>query len=49
VRSPVYYRLERGQDSKEMSGYIHLKEFNALAKRDLLTGMLLFVHLLIYS
>lgn len=39
VRSPVYYRLERGQDSKEMSGYIHLKEFNALAKRDLLTAM----------
>lgn len=39
VRSPVYYRLERVQDSKELSGYIHLKEFNALAKRDILIAM----------
>lgn len=39
VRSPVYYRLERIQDSKQLSGYIHLKEFNALAKRDILIAM----------
>lgn len=39
VRSPVYYRLERVQDSKQLTGYIHLKEFNALAKRDLVTGI----------
>lgn len=40
VRSPVFYRLERVPGSKEMTGFIKLKEFNALAKRDLLTGML---------
>jgi len=45
VRSPVYYRLERVQDSKQLSGYIHLKEFNALAKRDILIGILPFIPL----
>lgn len=49
VRSPVYYRLERGQDSEQLSGYIHLKEFNALAKRDILIGMLPFISLWVYS
>ncbi|XP_024398460.1 carboxyl-terminal-processing peptidase 1, chloroplastic isoform X4 [Physcomitrium patens] len=39
VRSPVFYRLERVPGSKEMTGFIKLKEFNALAKRDLLTAM----------
>ncbi|XP_024376786.1 carboxyl-terminal-processing peptidase 1, chloroplastic isoform X2 [Physcomitrium patens] len=39
VRSPVYYRLERIQDSNELSGYIHLKEFNARAKRDIVTAI----------
>jgi carboxyl-terminal processing protease len=48
VRSPVYYRLERVQDSKQMSGYIHLKEFNARAKRDILTGVLLFIPLSVH-
>lgn len=43
VRSPVYYRLERIQDSNELSGYIHLKEFNARAKRDIVTGVLPFM------
>jgi hypothetical protein len=38
VRSPVYYRLEHSQDSGQLMGYIHLREFNALAKRDLVTG-----------
>lgn len=45
VRSPVYYRLERVKDSDQLSGYIHLKEFNALAKRDILIGMLHFMFL----
>eukprot|EP00250_Pteridium_aquilinum_P017394 c23611_g1_i1 orf=1082-2368(-) len=36
VPTPVYYRLEhRGGD---LLGYIRLKEFNAVAKRDLVTG-----------
>jgi carboxyl-terminal processing protease len=39
VRSPVYYRLEHSQDSGQRMGYIHLREFNALAKRDLVTAM----------
>jgi len=39
VRSPVYYRLEHSQDSGQLMGYIHLREFNALAKRDLVTAM----------
>ena len=41
----MYYRLERVQDSKDLSGYIHLKEFNALAKRDILTGILPFIRI----
>lgn len=41
VRTPVYYRLEHIRDSKQLMGYIHLKEFNALAKRDLVTGVTL--------
>ncbi|KAL3678777.1 hypothetical protein R1sor_021733 [Riccia sorocarpa] len=37
VRTPVFYRLERTPNS--LTGYIRLKEFNALAKRDLVTAM----------
>ncbi|KAL2614057.1 hypothetical protein R1flu_025749 [Riccia fluitans] len=37
VRTPVFYRLEKTQNT--LTGYIRLKEFNALAKRDLVTAM----------
>ncbi|KAG6547057.1 hypothetical protein Mapa_011307 [Marchantia paleacea] len=39
VRTPVFYRLERTQNPRQLMGYIRLKEFNALAKRDLVTAM----------
>lgn len=38
VRTPVYYRLERSQIPGEAIGYIRLREFNALAKKDLVIG-----------
>ncbi|CAM6121478.1 unnamed protein product [Calypogeia fissa] len=39
VRTPVYYRLERTQNPGELMGYIRLREFNALAKKDLVIAM----------
>ncbi|KAJ7549831.1 hypothetical protein O6H91_07G071200 [Diphasiastrum complanatum] len=39
VRTPVYYRLENSKESSQLIGYIRLKEFNALAKRDLVIAM----------
>jgi carboxyl-terminal processing protease len=39
VRTPVYYRLEHTQDPDQLIGYIRLREFNALAKRDLVIAM----------
>ncbi|XP_023542920.1 carboxyl-terminal-processing peptidase 1, chloroplastic [Cucurbita pepo subsp. pepo] len=38
VRSPVFYRLEQ-IDAASSVGYVRLKEFNALAKKDLVTAM----------
>lgn len=37
VQTPVYYRLEHR--AGDLLGYIRLKEFNAVAKRDLVTAM----------
>ncbi|XP_047308681.1 carboxyl-terminal-processing peptidase 1, chloroplastic [Impatiens glandulifera] len=39
ARSPVLYRLEKIDNGATSVGYIRLKEFNALAKKDLLTAM----------
>ena len=44
VKTPVYYHLEQRAD--ELIGYIRLKEFNAVAKRDLVTGI--WSHLISY-
>ncbi|KAH7651133.1 C-terminal processing peptidase protein [Dioscorea alata] len=39
ARTPVFYRLEKGDDGSSLVGYIHIKEFNALARKDLLTAL----------
>ncbi|XP_038894566.1 carboxyl-terminal-processing peptidase 1, chloroplastic isoform X2 [Benincasa hispida] len=39
ARTPVFYRLEQ-MDAASSVGYIRLKEFNALAKKDLVTAMM---------
>lgn len=39
VRTPVFYRLEKADNRNEYTGYIRLKEFNALARKDLMIGM----------
>ncbi|XP_002965587.2 carboxyl-terminal-processing peptidase 1, chloroplastic [Selaginella moellendorffii] len=40
LRSPVFYRLERSDVANERRGYVRLKEFNALTKRDLVTALM---------
>lgn len=37
ARTPVFYRLEQLENGTSV-GYIRLKEFNALARKDLVTG-----------
>lgn len=37
ARTPVFYRLEDAENGTSI-GYIHLKEFNALAIKDIVTG-----------
>lgn len=39
IRTPVFYRLEKDENGNADMGYIRLKEFNALARRDLTTAM----------
>ena len=51
VKSPVFYRLEKqrpslgflqepeGDKSEQLTGYIRVKEFNAVAKRDVVTAI----------
>ncbi|XP_009406283.1 carboxyl-terminal-processing peptidase 1, chloroplastic [Musa acuminata AAA Group] len=39
ARSPVFYRLEKFDDGDISVGYIHIKEFNALAKKDLVIAL----------
>lgn len=38
ARTPVFYRLEQIDNGTTSIGYIRLKEFNALARKDLVTG-----------
>ncbi|KAJ4749403.1 Carboxyl-terminal-processing protease [Rhynchospora pubera] len=39
ARSPVFYRLEKLENGDSSVGYIRIKEFNALAKKDLVTAL----------
>ncbi|KAL9263857.1 Carboxyl-terminal-processing peptidase 1, chloroplastic-like protein [Drosera capensis] len=39
ARPPVFYRLEKRDNDATSVGYVHLKEFNALAKKDLVTAI----------
>ncbi|XP_072995732.1 carboxyl-terminal-processing peptidase 1, chloroplastic isoform X1 [Typha latifolia] len=39
ARTPVFYRLEKMENGDSSAGYIHIKEFNALAKKDLVTAL----------
>ncbi|WOL14494.1 carboxyl-terminal-processing peptidase 1, chloroplastic [Canna indica] len=39
ARSPIFYRLEKLDTENISVGYIHIKEFNALAKKDLVIAL----------
>nr|GMC86584.1 carboxyl-terminal-processing peptidase 1, chloroplastic [Ipomoea batatas] len=39
ARTPVFYRLEQIENGSTLVGYVRLKEFNALARKDLVTAM----------
>ncbi|KAF8695932.1 hypothetical protein HU200_036808 [Digitaria exilis] len=39
ARSPVFYRLEKRENDDSSVGYIHIKEFNAVAKKDLVSAL----------
>ncbi|KAF3449861.1 hypothetical protein FNV43_RR05940 [Rhamnella rubrinervis] len=39
ARTPVFYRLEQVDNGKTSVGYMRLKEFNALARKDLVIAM----------
>ncbi|XP_031500920.1 carboxyl-terminal-processing peptidase 1, chloroplastic-like isoform X1 [Nymphaea colorata] len=39
ARTPVLYRVEPMEDGKTIVGYIRLKEFNALARKDLIIAL----------
>ncbi|XP_074357784.1 carboxyl-terminal-processing peptidase 1, chloroplastic isoform X2 [Apium graveolens] len=39
ARTPVFYRLEQVEDSATSVGYVRLKEFNALARKDIVTAI----------
>lgn len=38
ARPPVFYRLEQIDNGATSVGYVRLKEFNALARKDVVTG-----------
>lgn len=38
ARTPVFYRLEQVEGAATSVGYVRLKEFNALARKDIVTG-----------
>ncbi|EMS58173.1 Carboxyl-terminal-processing protease [Triticum urartu] len=38
ARTPIFYRLEKRDNENSSVGYIHIKEFNAVAKKDLVSG-----------
>lgn len=40
ARTPVSYRMEQTDSGAAQVGYIRLKEFNALARKDLVIGKL---------
>lgn len=42
AKTPVFYRLEQIENGSTSVGYVRLKEFNALARKDLVTGTYLF-------
>ncbi|KAF7150226.1 hypothetical protein RHSIM_Rhsim02G0153500 [Rhododendron simsii] len=44
ARTPVLYRLEQIENGATFVGYVRLKEFNALARKDLLTGNLMDIY-----
>ncbi|KAJ0837500.1 putative processing peptidase [Helianthus annuus] len=39
AKTPVFYRLEQTDNGNTKVGYVRLKEFNALARKDLVTAM----------
>ncbi|KAK1276145.1 hypothetical protein QJS04_geneDACA000764 [Acorus gramineus] len=39
ARTPVFYRLEQVDNGTTKVGYVHVKEFNALARKDLMIAM----------
>ncbi|GAA0141431.1 serine protease [Lithospermum erythrorhizon] len=39
AKTPVFYRLEQVENTSISVGYVRLKEFNALARKDLVTAM----------
>ncbi|CAH9079482.1 unnamed protein product [Cuscuta europaea] len=39
ARTPVFYRMEQIDHGSSLVGYVRLKEFNALAKKDIVTAM----------
>ncbi|KAK3165000.1 hypothetical protein QOZ80_1AG0027640 [Eleusine coracana subsp. coracana] len=39
ARTPVFYRLEKRENEDSSVGYIHIKEFNAVAKKDLVSAL----------
>ncbi|KAG8385344.1 hypothetical protein BUALT_Bualt03G0033000 [Buddleja alternifolia] len=39
AKPPVFYRLEQVKNGSSSVGYVRLKEFNALARKDLVTAM----------
>ncbi|ONK64510.1 uncharacterized protein A4U43_C07F26820 [Asparagus officinalis] len=39
ARTPIFYRLEKMENGNVSVGYIHIKEFNALARKDLITAL----------
>ncbi|WVZ69386.1 hypothetical protein U9M48_018181 [Paspalum notatum var. saurae] len=39
ARTPVFYRLEKRENNDTPVGYIHVKEFNAAAKKDLVSAL----------
>ena len=41
ARTPVFYHLEKKENDDSSVGYIRIKEFNAVAKKDLVSGVLL--------
>lgn len=39
ARTPVFYRLDKMENGNVSVGYVHIKEFNALARKDLIIAL----------